>query len=124
MLDYLVFLLFAVALRHALFTHHTLHSLRAALVYVVTHDPRFYNKFLAGKLPQLYDCPFCNGFWSGLLVCVLVTQEFNLLVDCFLFPISVGYVSLLIEEQRKLGDEQYAELYIRRERLESETHLR
>lgn len=61
------------------------------------------NKYVKGKkfesyYKKLIGCPFCNGFWFGLLIYSIYDfYQFNL-INGFLAGISVGLISYLFKD--------------------------
>ena len=107
-IQHLLLLIFAVCFRYAVFDHHTLDNVRDYLV-----------RILPSKFGDLIDCPFCNGYWTGLITYFLYCYEnINWFSALIFFPISVGYISMLIEEKRKLDEERYAYIMIKKEEIE------
>jgi hypothetical protein len=122
-MEYLAYLIFAVALRYAIFSHHTLAAYREKAVDALTNHALFHNIMLAGKLRELYGCPFCNGCWAGFFVSIVCLPPLHFITDVILFPIAVGYLSLLIEEKRKLDDERYMLIQQQRNCLDEQNIL-
>jgi hypothetical protein len=122
-MEYIVYLIFAVALRYAVFSHHTLETYRRRAVKELGRGLTPLTLFLSNKLEELYGCPFCNGCWAGLFVSIVCLPASHFIANVILFPLAAGYVSLLIEEKRKLDDEHYALIQQQREHLERETYV-
>ena len=115
-MDYLVLMVYGIALRYVLFSHHFLEGVRRKEVELVSK----FSERISKMLEDMYDCPFCNGYWAGLFIFALNYDKFDIVTGALLFPVAVSYVSLLIEEKRKLDDEQYALIKLQQEHFDDD----
>lgn len=101
-METVVFILFAVALRFVVFSHHVIGDIGKGFVDIFNLQGVLVERFQA-----MAKCSFCSGVWAGLFIAVLNNEWYTWFEMLVLFPVTCGFISLLIEEHRALNEEQY-----------------